>query len=667
MRGVASSIVSAAVLLCWIAIPHGQPRLIAQTRPSLASSQDAASTRAMGVIVGRVIDAVTERPISGATVTLSGAGAASTNPMAVVLSGGTRPPTPSITNGDGYFLFRDLPASSYTVGATAVGYVVSAYGSRRPDVGGPRRTIVLHDDERVVDVVVKMWHVAAIGGRVVDETGEPVVAATVRVLRGDRSGRLAQAALVQTDDRGIYRASSLTPGAYVVMVASSFLSMPTELVNTLRGDVSSPVLVDLRRDVPTAFFSPIAPLIDAGDAQLVPAPQNGGLPMPMPGADGRLRAYPTTFATNAGSLSHATTIRLTAGQERTDVDIQLTLTPMFRVSGVVRGPDGPMSALGLRLVPADAAQFQSDLGLDAATTATGPDGRFTFLGVPAGQYEIRALRTPRPAVSASRVETVISTGARVTAIVSMRGGDAPQPIADGPTWWARQPVSVGNRDVSDVSIALRQGARVRGLVQFDRASPPQTELSRLGIALRPADGRATSLPTSAPVDDQLHFVTPQFPAGRYVVDVVGLPAGWNVASIRADGADVLDHPFTLETDLASVVVTATKLTTAIAGTVTGAHPGDPDAVVVLFPADVGRWIDEGMLARDVQTISVGADGRYRSQNLTAGQYAIAAVPAETAIDIRDAEWFTALARVATRVSVETGQNQTQALTVSVSQ
>jgi hypothetical protein len=666
MRGVASSIVSAAVLLCWIVIPHGQPRLIAQTPPRLAPSQAVASRSATGVIVGRVIDAVTERPVSGATVTLSGAGAASTNPMAVVLSGGTRPPTPSITNGDGYFLFRDLPASSYTVGATATGYVSSTYGSRRPDGGGLRRAIVLHDDERVVDVVVKMWHVAAIGGRVLDETGEPVVRATVRVLRGDRSGRLANAGVVQTDDRGIYRASGLTPGAYVVMVASTFFSMPTDLVNTLRGDVSSPVLADLRRDVPTAFFSPAAPLIDAGDAQLVSVPQNGGLSMPTPGADGRLRAYPTTFATNAGSLSHATTIRLTAGQERTDVDVRLTLTPMFRVSGVVTGPDGPMSALGLRLVPADATRFQSDLSLEAATTVTGADGRFTFLGVPEGQYEIVATRTPRPTASAaSRVETIISTGARVTAIVSTRGGDAPQPVADGPTWWARQPVSVGNRDVSGVSIALRQGARVRGVVQFDGASPPQTELSRLGIALRPADGRATSLPTSAPVDDQRHFVTPQFPAGRYVVDVVGLPAGWNVASIRADGADVLDHPFTLETDLAGVVVTATKLTTTVAGTVAASHPGDPDAVVVLFPADVGRWIDEGMLARDVQTISVGADGRYRSQNLRAGQYAVAAVPAETAIDIRDAEWFTALARVATRVSVETGQNQAQALTVSV--
>jgi hypothetical protein len=146
---------------------------------------------------------------------------------------------------------------------------------------------------------------------------------------------------------------------------------------------------------------------------------------------------------------------------------------------------------------------------------------------------------------------------------------------------------------------------------------------------------------------------------------MGLPAEWHVASIRADGADVLDHPFTLETDLAGVVVTATKLTTTIAGTVTGAHPGDPDAVVVLLPADVRRWIDEGMLAREVQTISVGADGSYRSQSLTAGEYAIAALPAETAIDTRDAEWLTALARVATRVSVETGQNRTQALTVSV--
>jgi hypothetical protein len=583
-----------------------------------------------------------------------------------VQSGSPRPPTPSVTNGDGYFLFRDLSASSYTVGATATGYITSAYGSPRPDSGGLRRTIVLHDDEHVIDVVVKMWHVATIGGRVLDETGEPVVGATVRVMRRDRGGRLSQASIVQTDDRGIYRAASLTPADYVVMVASTFLSMPTELVNTLRGNPSSPVLADLRRDAAAAFF-PEAPAIDTGDMQILMSPQIGGLPMPAPGPDGHLRAYPTTFAPSASTVTRAETIRLTAGQERSDVDIHLTLTPMFRVSGVVTGPEGPMSALGLRLLPADAPQFQSDLNIDVATTATGSDGRFTFLGVPPGQYEIRATRTPRPTATARpEVQTIIATSGRVTGIVSVRG-DMPQPAPDGPTWWARQPVSVGNRDVSGVSIGLRPGARVSGLVQFDGAAPAQNDLSRLGILLRPADGRTTSLPSSVPIDDQSHFVTPQVPADRYVVAVTGVPAGWNLASIRANTGDITDHPFTLDADLDSVVVTLTRLTTAIAGSVTGAHAGDPDAVVVLFPADVRAWIDDGMLGSRVQTLDVRPDGSYQSQNLTAGEYALAAVPAETTIDVRDAALFTALARVAARVSLSTGQTRTQSLTVSAIQ
>jgi hypothetical protein len=668
MRGVVSSVSSAAVLIVLAVMPVGSARLAAQVQPGMATNQGVSSTEATGVIVGRVIDAVTGRPISGATVSLSGAGTApGTNPLAVVLSGGTRPPTPSVTNGDGYFLFRDVPASSYTVGATATGYITSAYGSRRPDSGGLRRTIVLHDDEHVIDVVVKMWHVATIGGRVVDDTGEPVVGTTVRVMRRDRGGRLSQAAIVQTDDRGIYRAASLTPSDYVVMVASTFLSMPTELVNTLRGNPSSPVLADLRRDAAAAFFFPEAPAIDTGDMQILMSSQIGGLPMPTPGADGHLRAYPTTFAPSASTVARAETIRLTAGQERSDVDVHLTLTPMFRVSGVVTGPDGPMSALGLRLLPADAPQFQSDLNIDVATTATGSDGRFTFLGVPPGQYEIRATRTPRPtAVARPEVQTIIATSGRVTGIVSVRG-DMPQPAPDGPTWWARQPVSVGNRDVSSVSIGLRTGARVSGLVQFDGVAPAQNDLSRLGVLLRPADGRTTSLPSPVPIDDRLSFVTPQVPADRYVVAVTGMPAGWNLASIRASTGDITDHPFTLDTDLDGVVVTLTRLTTTIAGSVTGAHPGDPDAVVALFPADVRAWIDDGMLGSRVQTIDVRPDGSYQSQNLTAGEYAVAAVPAETTIDVHDAALFTALARVATRVSVGTGQTRTQSLTVSAIQ
>jgi hypothetical protein len=165
----------------------------------------------------------------------------------------------------------------------------------------------------------------------------------------------------------------------------------------------------------------------------------------------------------------------------------------------------------------------------------------------------------------------------------------------------------------------------------------------------------------------MHFVTPQMPTDRYVVAVTGLPAGWNVASIRASTGDVMDHPLTLETDVDDVVVTLTMRTATIAGTVTGAHAGDPDAVVVLFPADVRTWIDEGMLASRVQTIDVRPDGSYQAQNLRAGDYALVAVPAETTIDVRDAALFTALARAATRVSVDIGQSRTQALTVTVPQ
>jgi hypothetical protein len=175
------------------------------------------------------------------------------------------------------------------------------------------------------------------------------------------------------------------------------------------------------------------------------------------------------------------------------------------------------------------------------------------------------------------------------------------------------------------------------------------------------------LPSPVPIDDRLSFVTPQVPADRYVVAVTGMPAGWNLASIRASTGDITDHPFTLDTDLDGVVVTLTRLTTTIAGSVTGAHPGDPDAVVALFPADVRAWIDDGMLGSRVQTIDVRPDGSYQSQNLTAGEYAVAAVPAETTIDVHDAALFTALARVATRVSVGTGQTRTQSLTVSAIQ
>jgi hypothetical protein len=80
---------------------------------------------------------------------------------------------------------------------------------------------------------VLVWKHAAITGRVVDEAGEPVVGAGVKILRrGLLAGRpgFSDVVTVSTDDRGMYRAGALEPGTYVVGVPSISTTLPTAMI-----------------------------------------------------------------------------------------------------------------------------------------------------------------------------------------------------------------------------------------------------------------------------------------------------------------------------------------------------------------------------------------------------------------------------------------------------
>ena len=108
------------------------------------------SAAASGVIVGRVVDALTSRPIAGATVSLGGNRAITM--AAVGLSG---PPPASLTTAEGYFLFRDLDKSTYMLSATAPGYLAAYYGQRRPGTGPPGE-LRLDGDERITNIEIRL-------------------------------------------------------------------------------------------------------------------------------------------------------------------------------------------------------------------------------------------------------------------------------------------------------------------------------------------------------------------------------------------------------------------------------------------------------------------------------------------------------------------------------
>src|SRR6187402_3467174 len=116
-----------------------------------------------GLILGRVVDAASGRPVPGAIVALQ---------HGAMIMPGAPPPGPqprALTNANGQFVFRRLPKGSFGLTVTKLGYVEGAYGRRRP--GGGQTSLELAEGERNGDVVIPIWKFAAISGTVTDEAG----------------------------------------------------------------------------------------------------------------------------------------------------------------------------------------------------------------------------------------------------------------------------------------------------------------------------------------------------------------------------------------------------------------------------------------------------------------------------------------------------------------
>jgi hypothetical protein len=115
------------------------------------------------------------------------------------------------TDDKGRFLFKDVPAGSYSVSAAREGYLLPN------DSQEPFTLVNVAAEQRVEDVVVRMVPCAILSGRMLDAEGNPVVgtsvwAGPVEYPNGRRL--IANGYWATTDDRGEYRFFTLKADAY---------------------------------------------------------------------------------------------------------------------------------------------------------------------------------------------------------------------------------------------------------------------------------------------------------------------------------------------------------------------------------------------------------------------------------------------------------------------
>ncbi len=696
-------ILAGALLAFLTAGTHAQmPGMPPQPAPPASPSN--------GVVIGQTVDGNSGQPVAGVLVALSAApgGLASLGPGDTVpldrlmsldfgnlLSGVHQ----TITDNQGRFAFTGLPSGAFSIAAAKPGWSGGGYGQRRPD--GSPTPLLLTPADHSATIALHLWKDAVITGTVVDEAGEPIVGIQVRALRRTwLSGRARYSfnGSAQTDDRGAYRISALRPGEYVAVVAQTAATMPAS--GTPQG-LDPAMIQNMIAGAgpgtnPNALLANISALaggagssngIRVGEWRLLTSVPGSRLVPPSVGANGGMLAYRTTFFPSASASAQATAIALGSGEERGAVDFQLRPVPVFQISGTVAGPDGPVGSLAVRLLPAGTDELSSDSGFESATTTTDAGGAFVFLAVSSGQYTIKVVRTPQPAVPNAGAAAV---GANMSVIQTAQGNRAmsmgapltmgmmmplPPAIPADPTLWATVPVSLGETDITGLAVALRTGYRVSGRAVFDGGAsrPTPDQLQRMpvllvradtgGIPASPLVGVGQS-PSGGQFDATGQFTSYGLVPGRYFVRVPFSFGVWTLRSASVDGQDVADVPLDLESaDVSGVILTFTDHPAELSGVVHDAQGrADTIASVVVFPVEREGWVDFGSSPRRLRVARAGATGQYRVGGLPPGEYFVAAVRTEVAGDWQNPSYLSGLSQTATRVTVNEAEKKVFDLT-----
>ena len=264
------------------------------------------------------------------------------------------------------------------------------------------------------------------------------------------------------------------------------------------------------------------------------------------------------------------------------------------------------------------------------------NGRFRFLAVSPGSYNLQAVFIEQPEPTPGSASVALSVS---------------------------QPLAVGDRSITGLTIMMQEGAHVAGRAQFNGAAePPLSQGQRLVIGLRPIGADLwRSLQGVARPDGT--FRTGGDAPGRYIV-YANDPPGWTLESVSRGGKPLPDDVIDLGTaDVADIVLTFSRTPTRVSGSISSANrTADDSADVIVFPADTMLWREGIINNRRARLMHATSAATFEFSGLEPGDYYIAAVTTRSVPDWQDPSFLERLIPGATKLSLGSGEEKTVPLT-----
>jgi hypothetical protein len=517
----------------------------------------------------------------------------------------------ALTDTQGRFEFRDLPAGRFNVSVSKSGFVTMSYGQNRPFE--PGRPIELADGQKMEKADVALPRGSVLAGRVTDEAGEAVAEAEVTAMRmqftnGKRklvpSGRTGS-----TNDLGQFRIYGLPPGEYYV--SATLRNMNTMIFDMLGGGASGPTGSN----------------------------QNSG--------------YASTYYPSTPTPADAQRVSLAVAQELASVDIQLQPVKLAKLSGSAVGSDGkPMSGAMVMLMPKanDALQF-----MPGGTSRTDKDGNFTLSSVSPGEYTLQV----------QSMGGMIQAAGNAMAF-TFRTADASGNVAQAADQreFATMPVNVAGEDITGMVVVGTRGAKATGTISYGGAAKPDGTAGIRITAPPVNDDSPMAMFGGSNVKDTGAFEVEGL-VGPRIFRAVNLPKGWVLKSVKVNGEDITDKgtEFKPGEDVTGIEIELTNKATGITGGVSDDKNGAlKDFTVVVFPEDQAKWALP--MNRWTASSRPDQDGRFKFNNLPAGAYYAIAVEYVAQGEWGDPEWLARAAKKATRFTLDEGANKVLDLKLS---